>query len=215
MLNKTVLNITIGVFLILAIFVIGVRFFGGDEDLWICDNGQWVKHGNPLTPMPDSGCGQATNNGEKTEFSVYFGNSKLNANIQDCSLVFPVDREVSKTLAVGQASLEELFKGPTLEEKKLGYTSFFSDATKNILKSIKIIDKVVYVDLKDVRFIIPNASSSCGSAQFLAEMTNTLKQFSSIEKVVFAIDGSPTIFYEWLQLGCSVENNDCDAKPFQ
>src|SRR5574343_664866 len=158
MLNKTIINLTIGVFLILVVFVVGVRFFGGDEYLWVCDNGQWVKHGNPLTPMPDSGCGEATN-GEKTEFSVYFGNSKLNANIQDCSLVFPVDREVSKTLAVGQAFLEELFKAPTLEEKKLGYTSFFSDTTKNILKSIKIIDKVVYVDLKDIRSIIPNASS--------------------------------------------------------
>jgi len=214
MLNKTVLNITIGVFLILALLVVVVRFFGGDEDAWICDNGQWIKHGNPSAPMPDSGCGEKTN-GEKTKFSVYFSNSKLNVNIQDCSLVYPVPREVSKTLAVGQASLEELFKGPTLEEKKLGYTSFFSEATKDILKKIKIIDKVIYVDLKDIRSIIPNASSSCGSAQFLAEMTNTLKQFSSVEKVIFAIDGNPQTFYEWLQLGCGLENNNCDIKPFQ
>jgi hypothetical protein len=46
-------------------------------------------------------------------------------------------------------------------------------------------------------------------------MTNTLKQFSSIEKVVFAIEGNPTTFYEWLQLSCNAESNNCDAKPFQ
>lgn len=214
MLNKTVLKISIGIFLVLALLVVVVRFFSGDEDAWMCINDQWVKHGNPSAPMPDSGCGEVTN-GEKTEFSVYFGNSKLNANIQDCSLVFPVSREVSKTLALGQASLEELFKGPTLEEKKLGYTSFFSDATGDILKKIKIEGKIIYVDLKDIRSIIPNASSSCGSAQFLAEMTNTLKQFSSVEKAIFAINGSPQVFYEWLQLGCSKENNNCDTKPFE
>ena len=212
MINKTVLNITIGVFLILALLVVIVRFFSGDEDTWICDNGQWVKHGNPSAPMPDAGCGAATNE-EKTQFSVYF--AKSNADIQDCSLVYPLLREVPKTLAVGQASLEELFKGPTVEEKRGGHTSFFSDATKGILKKIKIIDKVVYVDLIDIRSIIPNASSSCGSSQLLAEMTNTLKQFSSVEKAIFAIDGSPRIFYEWLQIGCGLENNNCDIKPFE
>lgn len=214
MLNKTIINLTIGIFLILVIFVVGVRFFGGDEDTWICVDNQWIRHGNPSASMPDAGCGGATN-AEKTEFSVYFGNYKFNANIQDCSLVFPVEREVSKTLAVGQMSLEELFRGPTTEEQKNGYTSFFSNATKDILKSIRIDNKIAYVDLVDIRLLIPNASSSCGSAQFLSEMTNTLKQFSSIEKVVFAIEGSPVTFYEWLQLGCGADNNDCDAKPFQ
>jgi hypothetical protein len=214
MLNKTIINLTIGIFLILVVFVVGVRFFGGDEDAWLCDGGQWVRHGNPSSSMPDSGCGEDTVISEKTEFSVYFGNSKFNANIQDCSLVFPVEREISKTLAVGQMSLEELFKGPTAEEQKNGYTSFFSDATKDILKSIKIDNKIAYVDLKDIRQLIPNASSSCGSAQFLSEMTNTLKQFSSIERVVFAIEGNPITFYEWLQLDCNA-NNNCDAKPFQ
>lgn len=214
MLNKTIINLTIGVFLILVVFVVGVRFFGGDEDTWLCVDNQWVRHGNPLAPMPDFGCGEATNT-EKTEFSVYFGNSKFNANIQDCSLVYPVQRESSEILAVGHVSLGELFKGPTVGEQKSGYTSFFSNVTKDILKSIKIDNKVAYVNLIDIRLLIPNVSSSCGSAQFLSEMTNTLKQFSSIERVIFAIDGSPATFYEWLQLGCGADNNNCDAKPFQ
>lgn len=32
-----------------------VRFFSG-EDTWLCENGKWVKHGNPLSPTPTSSC---------------------------------------------------------------------------------------------------------------------------------------------------------------
>lgn len=31
--------------------------FGGDEDTWICSEGQWVKHGNPSASMPQTDCG--------------------------------------------------------------------------------------------------------------------------------------------------------------
>jgi hypothetical protein len=35
-----------------------VRFvIGGPEDDWICVNNEWIKHGNPSAPMPESGCG--------------------------------------------------------------------------------------------------------------------------------------------------------------
>lgn len=50
---------------LLLVVVIGLsglfvtRFlFGGDEDTWICSGGQWVKHGNPSSPMPQIGCGE-------------------------------------------------------------------------------------------------------------------------------------------------------------
>ena len=40
--------------------VVGVRTLGGDEDTWICRDGQWVKHGSPSSPMPTAPCpGQA------------------------------------------------------------------------------------------------------------------------------------------------------------
>lgn len=47
--------------IIIAIILIGavffVRFFlGGAEDTWICQNGEWVKHGNPNSEKPTSGC---------------------------------------------------------------------------------------------------------------------------------------------------------------
>lgn len=48
-------------FLVITIGLTGLfvaRFlFGGSEDSWICSGGQWVKHGKPSAPMPQTGCG--------------------------------------------------------------------------------------------------------------------------------------------------------------
>jgi hypothetical protein len=45
--------------LMLLILWLFVRFvIGGSEDNWICIDGQWVKHGSPSAPMPESGCGE-------------------------------------------------------------------------------------------------------------------------------------------------------------
>jgi len=50
---------------VIALVVVGIlglfaaRFLlGGNEDTWICTDGQWVKHGNPSVPMPQTGCGE-------------------------------------------------------------------------------------------------------------------------------------------------------------
>jgi len=47
------------------VFILGalaaVRFLiGGSEDTWICENGTWIKHGNPSASMPTSGCGEVS-----------------------------------------------------------------------------------------------------------------------------------------------------------
>lgn len=56
MLKKYLLIFTF--FIILAGVLFVVR---GDEDTWLCQNGQWVKHGNPTAPMPTVGCGAPVN----------------------------------------------------------------------------------------------------------------------------------------------------------
>ncbi len=40
---------------IIILFVLSVRLLSGEDD-WVCDNGQWVKHGNPSVPAPTSEC---------------------------------------------------------------------------------------------------------------------------------------------------------------
>jgi len=46
---------------LLSVFTIVfiLRFIvGGDEDSWLCEDNQWVKHGQPSYDHPSSGCGE-------------------------------------------------------------------------------------------------------------------------------------------------------------
>lgn len=52
--NLIKLAIFVVIFIVAAI---AVRFLSGSEDIWICDGGQWVKHGDPSASAPSKGCG--------------------------------------------------------------------------------------------------------------------------------------------------------------
>jgi len=43
------------VLVIVAFLLGGLRFLSG-EDSWLCEKGQWVKHGNPSTLAPTEPC---------------------------------------------------------------------------------------------------------------------------------------------------------------
>jgi uncharacterized membrane protein len=47
--------LAVAVAIILGIAAIGLRLFSG-EDGWICKNGQWIKHGQPSYPAPQTEC---------------------------------------------------------------------------------------------------------------------------------------------------------------
>jgi len=52
--------------LILLIAWLFIRFvLGGPEDDWICDEGQWVQHGNPRKLKPVGSCGAKKATGEE------------------------------------------------------------------------------------------------------------------------------------------------------
>ncbi len=152
----------------------------------------------------------------KMTVKVYFGNTELNPNMEDCSKVFPVEREIPETKAVATAALNELFRGPTEQEKEQGHVSFFSWETRDVLKSVHIEDGTAYLNLEDLRPMVPGANSTCGSGQFRGQIEQTLKQFPTVDKVIYAIDGSPRTFYEWIQIGCAApgDTDYCDPTPF-
>lgn len=57
--KKPLLIIITAIILIVAV-VVFLRFVvGGDEDTWICSNGEWVKHGNPSNAKPVTACTSA------------------------------------------------------------------------------------------------------------------------------------------------------------
>ncbi len=146
--------------------------------------------------------------------TVFFNNTRLNPNLIDCARVFPVVREVPAHQDRLTAALRELFGGPTPEEAAEGYVSLFSAATQDILIWVRVQGDTAYINLKDIRPLIPSASASCGSADFFAEVESTVKAAADVRRVIFAIEGDPAPFYEFTQIGCSPENDNCDRTPF-
>jgi len=47
------------VVLIILAVAFASKFFGG-EDAWVCENGQWIKHGSPSAQKPQTSCGSET-----------------------------------------------------------------------------------------------------------------------------------------------------------
>lgn len=46
------------VVLVTVVVILGIRFFSGDEDTWLCEESGWVKHGNPSAAKPTTPCGE-------------------------------------------------------------------------------------------------------------------------------------------------------------
>jgi hypothetical protein len=53
-------KVVVGAVTILVIVVGLTLLVRGNEDTWICTNGNWVKHGHPSAPMPTKPCVQPT-----------------------------------------------------------------------------------------------------------------------------------------------------------
>lgn len=155
--------------------------------------------------------GQAT-----TTIKVYFLNTTNDPNLEDCTVVKPTTRTIPKTAGVARAALEELFKGVTPEEEAKGFTSFSPDETRSALKSINIKRGSAYVNFNKVVYEkLGNATTSCGSG-FFSSIEATLKQFPTIKKVFYAVDGDIAGFYDWVQVGeCPKELKNCDNRNFK
>jgi spore germination protein GerM len=153
---------------------------------------------------------------ETVTIKVYFLASTNIETFEDCAKVRAVTRTIPKTKSVAKAALEELFKGPTEKEKKDGLSSVFFEDTKSILLGIKIKKGAAYVNLDGLVIEkLGSATTSCGGAGYDASVEKTLKQFPTIKKIFFAIDGDPAIYYNWMQIGeCPKELKNCSGKDF-
>ena len=145
---------------------------------------------------------------------LWFNNDRLNPDAMDCRAVFPVERRVPMTQGVAAATLRALFAGPTPAEAATGYRSLFSPASAGLLKSVRIRNGAAYVDMHDLSQGLSGATSSCGAAEFQAQVLRSLQSYPSIERVIYAFEGKPRSFYEWMNESCGSANNYCDPRPF-
>jgi hypothetical protein len=83
--------------------------------------------------------------------------------------------------------------------------TWFSDATAASVRTVNV-DSTGHavVDFHDLRRLIPNASSSAGSAMLLHELDSTVFTVPQIHSVEYRIDGSCARFWEWLQYSCHI-----------
>lgn len=118
--------------------------------------------------------------------SVYFNNNdKLLSGQDECTTVFPVERTVPYTVGVGKAALEELLKGSTADEQSQGYSTSIKPGV--VLNSLKIENGIGYADFNDA--LDEGVAGSCLVTMIRSQITQTLKQFPTVEEVVISING--------------------------
>lgn len=115
------------------------------------------------------------------EIFVFFGNSGLNPNSLDCSLVFPVKRMVENKPVVANLALKKLIQGPNEWEKLHGYYNSISGAR---ILSFKIENTIAIVDFEN----LPNGGS-CIVQNARSQIEKTLSQFYDISDVVILQNG--------------------------
>lgn len=122
---------------------------------------------------------------ESMTVKAFFGNTVKNPGAEDCKAVFPVDRRIPKTQAVARAALEELLKGVNAEEGKAGYFTSINSGVK--INSIVVESGVAKVDFDET--LEQAVGGSCRVAAIRAQITQTLKQFSTVKSVIISING--------------------------
>jgi len=121
---------------------------------------------------------------ELMTIKAYFNNSNMDPEFS-CNKVFPVERSVLKTLAVARTALEELLKGPTEKEKSQGFFTSINPGVK--IQALSINDGLAKVDFDpQLEFQV---GGSCRVSAISAQITQTLKQFPTVNEVLISING--------------------------
>ncbi|MDP2864227.1 MAG: GerMN domain-containing protein [bacterium] len=121
---------------------------------------------------------------ETMTIKVYFNNDKLDPEFS-CNKVFPVEREISKTQAAAMAALKELLNGTTQGEKEKGFFTNINSGVK--IQSLTIENGVAKVEFDEqLEFQV---GGSCKVSAIRAQITETLKQFPTVDSVIISING--------------------------
>jgi hypothetical protein len=121
---------------------------------------------------------------EMMSLEAYFPNSEMDST-EDCSKVFPLNREVPETLAVGRVALEQLVGGLTAQEETEGYFTSINEDVQ--ILSLTVEDGIARADFS--RELQDGVAGSCRVMNIRAQIEETLKQFPTVDEVVISIEG--------------------------
>ena len=109
----------------------------------------------------------------------------LNEPYFDCSRTMAVERQVPETLAVASSAVKALLRGATQEEINQGFVSNISSGVR--IQSLNIENGVAKIDFNEqLEFQV---GGSCRVTAIRAQITETLKQFSTVDSVIISING--------------------------
>ncbi len=118
------------------------------------------------------------------EITLYFGNSIKNPNLNDCTLVYPVKRNIGRALP-WLSTMQELIKGPTEKEKTEGYVALFPINTS--INSINLDTGTLSIDFSKA---IEENFTSCSGSLRLTSIEKTFLEFPNIKKIKLGVDGN-------------------------
>ena len=122
---------------------------------------------------------------EKTmTVKIFFGNIKEDPEVLNCQKVYSVERQVLENKAMIQA-LEELLKGPTLEEQEKGYLTNINFGVN--INSLIVENNIAKVDFDEQ--LEYQVGGSCRVMAIRSQITGTLVQFPEINDVIISING--------------------------
>jgi len=117
---------------------------------------------------------------------VYFNNPDNDPNWAfECSNVFAVEREIPQTQGIALSTVKELLIGPTSAEKNSGYVTNINSGVK--IQSLTVKNGVAKIDFNEQ--LQYQVGGSCKISAIIAQIKQTLKQFSTVNDVVISING--------------------------
>lgn len=54
--KRLIWKVVVAILVLVVGWLLIRSLIGGREDTWLCQGGQWVKHGNPAGVTPDTAC---------------------------------------------------------------------------------------------------------------------------------------------------------------
>lgn len=105
---------------------------------------------------------------------------------QDCSATRSVNRTVIRTQETAFMALTELLKGLSVSELQAGF--YITSIPANVrINSLNIRNAIAYADFDET--LQSEVAGSCRVTAIRSQITETLKQFSTIKDVVISING--------------------------
>lgn len=123
---------------------------------------------------------------ELTVVKAHFSNSELSEGTDDCSKVYPVERLTPKTEKIATAAVLELLRGTTSKERDSGFMTSINQGVR--LNKLTIQNGTAKADFNEQLDF--QVGGSCRVAAIRAQITETLKQFPTVQNVVISINGS-------------------------